>query len=144
MKKITYKSKIYYYGIIVLLVIISLWNVLSLAYTGGPHQLVIAITTSLTLGIVITKNERTQIALKIYSGIFLILSSLLFIIGPLLNIFGKYLLNEDILASKLTTMYWALLPLSIGLLVYHGSNHYIELKDTYSKVELEDHLIEKD
>ena len=141
MEKVRFTNKYFYVGLIVLIVFILSWNIY-LITNQRTFRLFFHISATLVILIfVIIKNKYTSVVLKSWSGLFLILSSALVIVGNLLKMIGAVMKGDTIEYNSIELIIWSLGMLSVGLLVFYGAKKFIETDKKNN--EIEDHLIDK-
>jgi hypothetical protein len=132
MKKVIHENRIYYYGVIILMLITMLWN-FNLLINGSNRIIIHLALTIIPLILFVTKNKHSKMAIKIWSGIFFILAGGLLIFGPLLQILGNWMSGEQI-PDKINVIIWGTANLLVGCIVFIGANKFI-LNNNLSEIE---------
>jgi hypothetical protein len=123
MEKAVHKNQVYYYGIIILMSILLVWNFNLLM--NGSNLVIIHLTfTIITLILFLTKNKHSKTAIKIWSAFFFILAGSLLVLGPLLQIIGSWMSGAEI-PDKLNVLIWGIGNLLVGVLIFIGADRFI-------------------
>jgi len=122
MEKAIFTDKIFYYGIIVFISILLLYNVYSLLLNFELRLVAPIIIQIVLLILIFIKHKLIMLLLKIWSGIFLIGSFTLIILGGILKSLAngfKYFNFLDYIPS--------IIFLLIGIIIYMCSDRFIEI-----------------
>lgn len=122
MEKAIFTDRIFYYGIIVFISILLLYNVYSI-FSNFELRLIMPILIQIILLILIfNKHKLIKLLLKIWSGIFLIGGFTLIILGGLLKGLADGFKHFNFLDYIPSIIF-----LLIGIVVYMCSDRFIEV-----------------
>ncbi len=122
MEKAIFTDKIFYYGIIVFISILLLYNVYSILSNFELRRIMPILIQIILLILIFNKHKFIKLLLKIWSGIFLVGAFTLIILGGLLKGLAdgfKHCNFFDYIPS--------IIFLLIGIIVYMCSDRFIEV-----------------
>lgn len=122
MEKAIFTDKIFYYGIIMFIAILLLYNVYSILSIFELRLIMPILIQIILLILIFNKHKLIKLLLKIWSGIFLVGAFTLIILGGLLKGLAdgfKYFNFLDYIPS--------IIFLLIGIVVYMCSDRFIQV-----------------
>lgn len=125
MEKIIHENLVYYYGVMILMSIVIIWN-LNRVINGSTFVVIHFLFTIITMSLFVTKNKHSKLVIKIWAGIFFILAGVLLTVGPFLQILGNWMSGEEI-PNKLNVIIWGTVNLLVGGMVFVGANKFMTL-----------------
>lgn len=124
MTKSNFKSKTFYWIVILFLTVILIWNLYSIIYSSNLLGLLPITIQFILLALIFTKHKYAKLGIKFWAILFLIISSGLQFIGRLLQDMGNGFINVDF-QHYLTTA----LTVLIGIIIVIYTNKTVETNE---------------
>lgn len=124
MKKTLFANSNFYYGVIVYLIILLIWNILTVI-RGNILGLLPAFIQIALVMLIITKNQYAKIGLKFFSLVVLIVAPVL----QLLSILLKASIGEHS-AGNVNKLFFSLLSFALGIIVLVLTNKTVRVYDS--------------